>query len=50
MRTLGVELAGAGVVRWDGLDESGHQAASGVFLFALEPGAARITRKLALLS
>jgi len=27
-----------------------HRAASGVYLFALEAGAARITRKLALLS
>ncbi|MBN2170655.1 MAG: carboxypeptidase regulatory-like domain-containing protein, partial [Candidatus Krumholzibacteriota bacterium] len=52
VRTLAAErpfAAGAHAVRWDGLDEAGRPASSGVYLYALEAGDARLVGKAVLL-
>ena len=48
VRTLfqGQVAAGYGKVHWDGLDQHGRLAASGVYLYRLETGAVELTRKL----
>ena len=51
IRTLVNEQKQAGVytVRWDGLDAAGGDVTSGVYLYSLEAGEHRLTRKLMLL-
>jgi len=52
VRTLAAErpyAAGVHAVRWDGLDEAGRPASSGVYLYALEAADARLTGKAVLL-
>ncbi len=50
IRTLVNEKSsrGAHQVRWDGLDDSGHQAASGVYFYRLKAGSATLSRRMLL--
>jgi hypothetical protein len=41
--------SGAGAVRWDGRDDAGRRAASGVYFLSLETGTATATAKVVLL-
>jgi flagellar hook assembly protein FlgD len=38
--------AGTHAVRWDGTDQQGQRAATGVYLYQLRAGAAKLTRKV----
>lgn len=50
VRTLtdGLKAGGSHVVSWDGRDEAGQPAASGVYLYTLDTGRTRTTRRLTL--
>jgi hypothetical protein len=47
--TEGTLAAGTYTVQWDGRDHNGRAVASGVYLYRLEAGTAKITRKMVLL-
>jgi choice-of-anchor B domain-containing protein len=51
IRTLvnGVQAAGPQSVQWDGRDQAGHLAASGVYFYRLEAGGGTETRQMVLL-
>ena len=51
VRTLvnGRLAAGAYRVRWDGKDDAGHGAATGVYFYELKEGARSLTRRMSLL-
>ena len=50
VRQLALPAPGAGThyVTWDGLDESGHAVASGVYLCRLQAGSLQFTRRMTL--
>ncbi|GAB4341635.1 MAG: hypothetical protein Kow0037_28410 [Calditrichia bacterium] len=51
VRTLvrGMQETGTHTVAWDGRDEAGQTAASGVYLYQLQAGKYRQTRKMVLM-
>jgi len=51
VRTLAdaVYERGAYAVTWDGVNENGRRVASGIYLYRMENGAAKLTKKMVLI-